>query len=65
MTDQTDRGLKLGNCVIDDKHQERQSWKNFGQTCNRSLVVFISQFYVILLILACCFARMTLAETCE
>ena len=65
MTEQTDNGLNLGNFVFDDNNQERQSWKCFGQTCNRSLVVFLSQFFVILLILACCIVRITLAETCE
>ena len=65
MTEHTDNGLNLGNFVFDDNNQERQSWKCFGQTCNRSLVVFLSQFFVILLILACCIVRITLAETCE
>ena len=65
MTEHTDNGLNLGNLVFDDNNQERQSWKCFGQTCNRSLVVFLSQFFVILLILACCIVRITLAETCE
>ena len=65
MTEHTDNGLNLGNFVFDDNNQERQSWKFFGQTCNRSLVVFLSQFFVILLILACCIVRITLAETCE
>ena len=66
MTKHTDNGLNLGNFVFDDNNnQERQSWKCFGQTCNRSLVVFLSQFFVILLILACCIVRITLAETCE
>ena len=64
MTEHTDNGLNLGNFVFDD-NQERQSWKCFGQTCNRSLVVFLSQFFVILLILACCIVRITLTETCE
>ena len=64
MTEHTDNGLNLGNFVFDDNNQERQSWKCFVQTCNRSLVVF-SQFFVILLILACCIVRITLAETCE
>ena len=64
MTDHTDKGLQLG-FVLDDNNQERQSWKCFGQTCNWSLVVFLSQFFVILLILACCIVRITLAETCE
>ena len=40
MTEHTDNGLNLGNFVFDDNNQERQSWKYFGQTCNRSLVVF-------------------------
>ena len=65
MTEHTDNGLNLGNFVFDDNNQERQSWKCFRQTCNRSLVVFLSQFFVILLILACCIVRITLAETCE
>ena len=41
MTEHTDNGLNLGNFVFDDNNQERQSWKCFGQTCNRSLVVFL------------------------
>ena len=65
MTQHTDNGLNLGNFVFDDNNQERQSWKCFGQTCNRSLVFFLFQFFVILLILACCIVRITLAETCE
>ena len=65
MTEHTDNSLNLCNFVFDDNNQERQSWKCFGQTCNRSLVVFLSQFFVILLILACCIVRITLAETCE
>ena len=65
MTDHTDNGLNLGNFVFYDNNQERKSWKCFGQTCNRSLVDFLSQFFVILLILACCIVRITLAKTCE
>ena len=65
MTEHTDNGLNLGNFVFDDNNQERQSVKCFGQTCNRSHVVFLSQFFVILLILACCIVGITLAETCE
>ena len=65
MTDHSDKGLNLVNFVFDDNNQERKSWKCFGQTCNRSLEVFLSQFFVILLILACCIVRITLAKTCE
>ena len=65
MTEHTDKGLNLGNFVFDDNNQERQPWKCFGQTCNRSLVVFCPTFFVILVILACCIIRITLATTCE
>ena len=65
MNEHIDKGLNLGNFVFDDNNQERQSWKRFGQTCNRSLVVFLSQFFVILVILVCCIVRITLATKCE
>ena len=64
MTKHTDNDLNLGNFFFNDNKQERQSWKCFGQTCNRSLVGFFSQFFIILLMLACCIVRITLAETC-
>ena len=38
MTEHTDKGISLGNSVCDENNQERQSWKSFGQTCNRSLL---------------------------
>ena len=65
MIEHTESGLNLGNFVFDDNNQERQSWKCFGQICNRSLMVFLTQFFVNLLFLACCIVRMTLAKTCE
>ena len=65
MTEHTDEGLNLGNFVFDDDNQERQSWKCFGQTCNRTVVVFLSQFFVILVILASCIVPITLVTTCE
>ena len=64
MTDHTDRRLQLGDIVFDDNNQKRQSGKFFGKTCNRSLLVFMSQFFILLLILACYFERITLAENC-
>ena len=65
MIEHIDEGLNLGSFVFDDNNQERQSWKCFGHTCNRSLVVFLSQFFVILVILACSIVRITLATYCE
>ena len=65
MTEHTDKRLNLGNFVFDDNNQERQSWKCFGQICNRSPVVFLFQFFGILVILASCIVRITLATNCE
>ena len=65
MTEHTDKGLNLGNFVFDDNNQQLHYWKCFGQTCNRSLVVFLFQFFVMLVILVCCIVRITLITTCE
>ena len=65
MGDHPENPLNLGNIIFDDKNQERQSWKCLGHSCNRSLVVFLSQFLVILTILACAITRITLAKTCD
>ena len=56
MTEHTDNGLNLGNFVFDDNNQEQQSWKCFGQTCNRSPVIFfvpIFCYFVIISVLYC------------
>ena len=53
MGDECDKQLNLGNFVFDEENHERKSWKYFGRTCNRSLLVFRCQFFVIVLILAC------------
>ena len=41
MTDQEDN-INLGKIVFDDNNQERKSWACLGQTCSRSLIVFLS-----------------------
>ena len=46
MTDQEDR-INLGKIVFHDNNQERKSWSCLGQTCSRSLIVFLSQLFVI------------------
>ena len=38
-------------------NQERKSWACLGQTCSRSLIVFLSQFFIIVLIIFGCFWR--------
>ena len=50
MTDQED-DIILGKIVFDDNNQERKTWSCLGQTCSRSLIVFLSQLFVISLII--------------
>ena len=65
MGDESEKQLNLGRYVFDEENHERKSWKFFGRTCNRSLLVFICQFFVIVLILACAIFRMLLSTTCK
>ena len=64
MTDQEDN-INLGKIVFDDNNQERKTWACLGQTCSRSLIVFLSQLFVILLIIFGCFWRIHLSKTCD
>ena len=52
--------------VCRDQNVEMRSWSCLGQTCSMSFFVFLSQFFVILLINICgCFWRIHLAKTCD
>ena len=62
MPDHTDK-INLDKIVFDDQNVERRSWSSLGQTCSRSLIVFLSQFFVVLLIVCGCFWRIHLAKT--
>ena len=64
MTDQEDI-INLSKIVFDDNNQERKSWACLRQTCSRSLIVFLSQLFVILLIIFGCFWRIHLSKTCD
>ena len=64
MIDQ-ENNINLGKIVFDDNNQERKSWACLGQTCSRSLIVFLSQLFVILLIIFGCFWRIHLTKTCD
>ena len=64
MTDQEDN-INLGKFVFDDNNHERKSWDCSGQTCSRSLIVFLSQLFVILLIIFGSFWRINLSKTCD
>ena len=64
MTDQ-DHNINLAKIVFNDNNQERKSWACLGQTCPRSLIVFLSQLFVILLIIFGCFRRIHLSKSCD
>ena len=57
--------INLDKIVSDDQNVERRLWSCLGRTCSRSLIVFLSQFLVILLIVCGCFWRIHLAKTCD
>ena len=65
MVDQCDKPVNLENFVFDEENHERKSWKLFGRTCNRSLLVFLCQLFVIVLMLVCAIVRIMLSTTCE
>ena len=44
MTDQEDE-INLGETVFDDNIQEKDLLSCLRQTCSRSLIVFLSQFF--------------------
>ena len=44
MGDESDKQLNLGNFVFDEKNPEGKSWKFFGRTCHRSLLVSVPIF---------------------
>ena len=64
MTDQEDN-INPGEIVFDDNNQERKPWACFGQTCSRSLIVFLSQLFLILLIIFGCFWKIHLLKICD
>ena len=64
MTDQKNI-TNLGKNVFDNNNQARKSRACLGQTCSRSLIVFLSQLFVILLIIFGCFWRIHLSKTCD
>ena len=64
MTDQDDN-ISPGKIVFDDNNQEKKSWALLGQTCSRSLIVFLSQLFVILMISFGCFCIIHFSKTCD
>ena len=64
MPEHTD-SINLDKIVFDDENVERRWWSCLGQTCSRSLIVFLYQFFVILLIVCGCFWRIHLTKICD
>ena len=58
MTDQ-EANIILGKIVSDDNNQEGKSWACLRQTCSRSMIVLLSQLFVILLIILDAFGEFT------
>ena len=54
MPDHTDN-MNFDKTDFDDQNVGRRSWSSLGQTCSRYLIVFLSQFFVLLLIFCGCF----------
>ena len=64
MIDQEDN-INLGRIAFDDNNQETKSWACLGQTCSTLRIVYLSQLFVILLIIFGCFWRIHLSKTCD
>ena len=64
MTDLEDNIIP-GKVVFEDNNQVRNSWACLGQACSRSLIVFLSQLFVILLIIFDCFWRVHFPKICD
>ena len=54
MTDQ-EHSFDLGKIIIDDNNQEAKLWTGLGQPSSRSLIVFLSQVFVIIMSIFGCF----------
>ena len=64
MTESEDK-IILDKIVFHDYNQESKLWSCLGQTFSRSLIVYLSQLFVVLLIIFGCFWRIHLSKTCD
>ena len=63
MVDQGDNN-NLTRLVFYDNNEERKSWAYLGQTCSRSLTVFLSQLFPFLVNIFSCFWKIHVSKTC-
>ena len=61
MTNQENKTI-LGKILIVDTNQEGKSWSCLGESCSRSLIVFLSQLFDTSLIVFGCFPRIHLSK---
>ena len=64
MADQPDT-FNLDILVFDGNNSERRPWSCIGHSCSRSLIVFSSQYFVVLLIFLENFSGIHLARSCD
>ena len=64
MFDQCFKPKNLG-FFFDEENHERKSSNLCGRTCIRSLLVFLCQLSVVVLMLVCAIVRLMLSPTCE
>ena len=57
--------INLDIIVFDENNSEIKSWSCIGHSCPRSLIVFLSQFFVILLVILGSFWRIHLSKSCD
>ena len=57
--------INLDKIDFDDQNVDRGLWSCLRQTCSRSLIVFLSQLFVLLLIVCGCFWPIHLTKTCD
>ena len=62
MNDREDN-VTLDRSVFDDNNEERKAWICSEQSCSISLIAFLSQLFVLLLIIFACFRRVHLSKT--
>ena len=62
MANQADQ-INLEKILFDENNSERKSWSCTGHSCSRSLIVFLSQFFVILIVIPGKFWRIHLSKS--
>ena len=64
MANQADQ-INLDKNVFDEKISEEKSWSYIGHSCSRSLIVFLSHFFVTSLVILGSFWRLHLSKSCD